>query len=340
MDWKPKHKRAHRLLHAAAICDQTSSTWKIYQDASQRPFGNPIHFLLSYYYIKQIAKNDEQFIKIVEQYQHLGRGKIFIDSGVFTFMGKVGIKHGIKDAHVPQLDNDLDKFQSFVEGYAHFLKITDSYWDIAIDFDADTFLGSCVTDELHRILLDRSRVSKDRIMRVYHSARKGVYNWWKDLCRNENYQWIGIEGILHRWNPDFYSPLIDIAHHNGKLVHVLAATPLTFLRNVSADSVDSSTHTQGGRNAILLTPLGIIDFKEYQKDKHSKNHYSQLDTDTYAKLLSFIDFMDYKIDDLLGKEGTRARNVINLLSMNGYYDVPFIETSRQMDLFRSTHFEE
>jgi len=334
--------RANRLIHALTVSNPGGHFWDdVYSRVSERPEGIPFNILLTYYYLKSCSgrKSAEAQSHLTKLHRGLTNGgMLLIDSGVYS----LNVQHGVDirsysiTTSRESLDNiaesgreALQLFTDYVDDYAEYLKVSAEHWDYAFDFDADIFLGSEITDDLHERLVKRSGLDRKRFIRVYHLARSDVTTWWKNLCKDERYEYIAIEGgTTHKRNPIFYRPLVELAHKHGKKVHVLAASSLPLIQRVPIDTFDSTTHLSGGRFGNLFTPLGAIDFSRAGIKPPS---YIDLPIDMKKELHRYLNKLGLSIEEIIASP--YSRNLANIWYMNKYWDVPFVEREQSITLF-------
>lgn len=334
--------RANRLIHALTVSNPGGHFWDdVYSRVPERPEGIPFNILLTYYYLRLCSgrKSVEAQAELTELHRGLTNGGILlIDSGVYS----LNVQHGvdIRSYNVTTSKESLDNiadvgkgslqiYIDYVDGYADFLKASEAHWDYAFDFDADIFLGSVITDELHERLVERSGLPRDRFIRVYHLARSDVTTWWKNLCKDDRYEVIAIEGgTTHKRNPAFYRPLVELAHTHGKKVHVLAASSLPLIQDVAIDMFDSTTHLSGGRFGNLFTPFGAIDFSRMGIKPPA---YGDLPPDVQKELCAYLEGMGLSLQEII--DSPYSRNLANIWYMNTHWDVEYIEKEQSISLF-------
>lgn len=332
---------AGRIIHSLTVSTTKGKFWnEVYAHVKEHPSGIPFNILLTYFYIKSSAMSSGGFkeqVKIVENYRNLvGDGIIMLDSGIYTFKAQLGMptyRGATEESRKQAIEEGLksiEMFEEWVDLYAKFLKLSSNYWDFAIDFDADPVLGDDIADEMHKRLLTLSGIDKSRILRVHHVVRQDVGSWWRSLCGDPDYSRVAIEaGVQHGNKPEFFSPLIDVAHKHGKKVHVLGVSSPKFLRGVPVDTVDSTTHLMGGKFGYVETPIGKLSFA---KNTESDDHISKVSPDTLKYLTEYWrDEYNLTVEDLM--KSPYKRNLINIWHMNQYWDIPYVPRDKPIPLF-------
>ena len=323
-----KYHGKNRLVHAVSVCDKGNTDYEnIYSRVGK--FNITFNVLLSYFYIIEKAKNLDDTIKLLTNWRRLCTGKLLIDSGIFTLMTKKGVTFGgnPNEHHLIQNSSYSQEISEYTLKYVDFLNNTRELWDYAIDMDADLLLPVDYVDRLHIKTLELAKFRSEKMIRVYHSVRENVNEWWERLCKNHDYEWVGIESIGHRWNPQFYKPLISIAHSQGKKVHILAASSKRFFERVEMDSADSSSHLNGGRNMSIFSPWGEIHFGTYDD---SRKHYSHLGCKERDILMDKLYEAGFTWEDMFIREN---RILYNIWYMSKHWDVPYVETPQSLRLF-------
>ncbi len=338
---------ARRLIHAVTVSNRKGVFWKhVYSRVHEHPAGDEFSSLLTYYYLKSAAKTMAERARILRNYRELSKGNwVLIDSGVFSFKTRFGLRPTNRPLNADGLaaliergKKMLPEFERYVDEYADFLVASEDAWDYAFDFDADQFLGPDITDALHERLMKRCGLPRSRIIKVYHVARPNVKEWWSQLCANPDYKFLAIEGGgIHARSPHFYRPLIDEAHRNNKLVHVLAATSPTFIKSVPIDTCDSSSHLVGGKFGNVMTPMGNISFSR-TPGKGSKQHIELLSPRNFQIMEEYLNQYSLTIEDL--KASPYTRNLVNIWFMDSNWDIPFVEQERPFDLFSTNAYFE
>lgn len=332
--------RGNRLLHALTVTGKGHFWDDVYSRVSEQPEGIPFNILLTYYYFqKTCGKTLVEQVEVLKRYNFITNGgKILLDSGIYSF----NVRHGVDirkystettreglDLIAKEGKSSLPLCKDYVDEYAKFLAMSENYWDYAFDFDADIFLGSKITDELHERLIERSGVDRSRFIRVYHIARPNTDTWWKTMCEDDRYEYLAIEGgTIHKWDPAFYNPLVDLAHTNNKKVHILAVSPLSLTREVPVDTFDNTTHLIGGRFGTLLTPWGQIDFS---RGKIRPPSYEDLSDAAQKDICNYLSNLGLSIEEII--ESPYSRNLANIWFMNKYWDLPYVKKSKTLPLF-------
>lgn len=316
---------ADRIIHAIPHLASTKSkqAQMIYIPVA------PINALVSYY---SLRKRDPQ--KALSQLQmvrtNICQDKLLVlDCGVYSIKSQYGLiaekKYagsdylGIRDAVMERYDELVE----YVERYAEFLDLAYDIYDYAFDFDADTMIGEIESDKLSDRIFEGLGDNKlDKIVRTYHIARFGVEEWWEDLCQDPRFKIVAIEGgSQHRGNPEFYRYLIDIAHQNGKKVHLLAITGAIYPRIVPADYMDASTHSMGGRKAKIDTPWG--NFQLGRSEKRSQ-HIKHQPKELQQRVAEWVDSYGFTLKQMMEEpDGAYYRQQYNILYMNDHWDVPY-----------------
>jgi len=334
--------RANRLIHALTISTPGGHFWDdVYSRVPEQSIGIPFNILLTYYYVRICSKykTPKQQADIVRNHRRITNGGIIlIDSGVYS----LNVRHGVNirsyniettrgglDSIAEEGKGLLDLYTNYVDEYAEFLAASKDYWDYAFDFDADIFLGSSITDMLHERLISQGGLDRKRLIRVYHIARPDVNTWWRDLCEDDRYEYIAIEGgTTHRRDPTFYNPLIALAHTHGKRVHILAVSAPRFTQRVAVDTFDCTSHLSGGRFGSLLTPWGAVDFS---RDGIKPPAYKDLSTHVRSDLHDYLADLGLTIDEIISSP--YSRNLANIWFMNKYWDVAYAEEAQSLSLF-------
>lgn len=332
--------RANRLIHSLTICKPGMMYWdNTYSIIPHHPYGRPFNILLTYYYMQQLYPSLSDCVNLLKLYRRdiAKEGKIFIDSGIYTLKAKLGFH--ILDSGWTETDKivareqaqkELPEFRKYVDKYAEFLRASKGIWDYAIDFDADQFLGSDITDQLYNRLLQQSALDSHDIVRVYHIARPNTTAWWNRLCTSGQHKCLAIEGgALHKWSPRFYKPLIDVAHQHNVTVHVFAAGSKSFLRDIPCDTADSTTHLVGSRFGRVFTPGGKINMSHKIL---GEDHYNNL-LPAYREQLCKMWKEEYGYTAQQLQSSYEIRCLINIWHMNRFWDVPYIEREGAIPLF-------
>lgn len=330
--------RANRLLHAITVSNMKSIWWtQVYSNVVHSQAGRPFNILLTYWYIRKAGKTQSERVKIVQKYRELigKESKLYIDSGVFSLKVQLGFKMFDDIDNVAERANaakkrgmeQLDELVAYVSEYARFLHESSHLWDYAFNFDSDFFLPTEQTDDLNILLLNLSKIPKKKLIYVYHTCREFDGDWWEHLCDNIDYTYLAI-GTGVTQDPPHYTKLIKRAHSRGKYVHTLGIASRNFLRDVPVDTGDSTTHLIGGKFALLMLPHGKVSFS---KVPNTEDHYLNIDASQREVVDDYIKKMGMTVPDII--ESPYKRNIMNIWTMNKYWDIPFVETSEQLDLF-------
>lgn len=167
-------------------------------------------------------------------------GRLFLDSGAFSFMNSV---------------KDKVNFDDYVAEYAGF--INRYHIDHYFELDLDTIIGVKET----RKMTDRlEAMTGKQCIPVFHACR-GM-DGWRRMLKQYPYVAIGASGITAecRWvkNDKILLSLVQMAHENGVKVHGLGYTRLKNINDTTIpfDSVDSSACLSGGRFATVYKFTG------------------------------------------------------------------------------------
>lgn len=335
--------RANRLIHALTVSTPGGHFWDdVYNRVPEHQDGCPFNILLTYFYIKCCTgcKTAKQQATIIENHKRIvNGGMILIDSGVYSFNSKYGmdIRSVTVDSPGAVIDNIIEEgkkslpmYREYANSYADFLRASEASWDYAIDFDADIFLGSDLTDEIHEEIIKRSGLDRRRFIRVvHHLARPDATTWCMNLCEDTRYEYIALDGgSLHKRNPDFYRPLVNMAHAQNKKVHVFAISSPSLTQAVDIDTFDSTSHLSGGRFGNLFTPWGNIDFS---RGKIKPPSYEDLSSDAQEDVRNYVLEYGLTIEEMIASP--YSRNLINIWYMNKYWDLPYVEKEEAMPLF-------
>jgi len=104
-----------------------------------------------------------------------------------------------------------------------------------------------------------------------------------------------------------------------------------FLKSVNVDTADSSVHLIGGQFGTVITPYGKVTFSRSAKEERQSNHFDNLETDVQEVLRDHWSTYGMTPEELA--EIPYSRGIMNIWHMNEYWDIPYIETDRTVDLF-------
>lgn len=336
--------RANRLVHALTVSSPGGHFWDdVYSRVPERPEGIPFNILLTYFYLRMSPgeKTASRLASIIKNHRKLvgPNSKILIDSGVYSLNAKYGVD--IRNETVDSLGitpesivnegiKQLQMYKDYANDYADLLSASADWWDYAVDFDADIFLGSDNTDEIHETIVKRSGLSRKRFIRVaHHVARPNATAWYIELCKDDRYEYVALDGgMLHKRDPNFYGPLVDLAHKYNKKVHVFAVSSPSFTQKIPIDTFDSTSHLSGGRFGRLFTPWGDIDFS---RKGIKPPTYESLSNHLRKVVDKYITSYGLTVEEIIASP--YSRNLANIWFMNKYWDGFYIERKQSISLF-------
>lgn len=328
--------RANRLIHALTVSRLKGKFFaEVYSPVPKRPEGIPFNILLTYFYMKPYHNISGEHIDIMKGHRELvGDSLIVIDSGIYTFFSTFGVNTAVHTKASEHIINkgmsQLKEIIAYTKDYARFLRDTSQYWDIAVDFDADSFLEESIVDKIHEDIIDTVGVDRSRFMRVYHHERPNCRDWWKDMCKDPRYIYLGIgSGTRKDW--ELYTYMADFAHERGKEVHAFGLGSPSFLRTTPVDTADTTSHLAGGKFGRVYTPVGIVSFAS-SNEKDINKQYDNLTAETQDWLRELWK-SKYNITVEQLKESPYVRNTLNIWHMNEFWDVPYVEKENSLPLF-------
>ena len=293
--------------------------------------------LFSYMYLKN---KDPQWTRNLLSRTKTVAQKIYIDSGVFSFIRKMkmpGLNRKIF-AVPPEVRSEVNRqaiarmaeFEQYTRAYVKFLNDYDEYIDWSFDMDIDIVADVASANRLYAYMRKHCK-SPQKIIRIWHFTRS--YEDWQRWCDSGEYTYLSLEGAgSHDRDVDFYKRFISYAHARNIKVHVLAMTSPVFLKHVNCDTADSSSWSMGGRYASVYTPTGIISFAakggvaySSQKQWNSLSKLKQKEVITWIRKGG----LDYTPEDLLASDshGWKARNLVNIYYYRSIGNAPVNKVS-------------
>ena len=327
-------KRANRLVHALTVSRLKGIFFsQVYSPVSKHPLGNPFNILLTYYYMRPYHNGTNEHIDIMRAHRKMvGDALIIIDSGVFSYFSVFGVDTAThtesRDHIISEGMSRLPEIFQYTKNYAEFLRDTSQYWDIAVDFDADSFLEEAIVDKVHEELIDTVGVDRSRFMRVFHYERPDCRGWWKRICQDPRYKYLGI-GSGNRRDWEFYTHMTEFAHKYDKKVHAFGLGSPSFLKSAPVDLADTTSHLVGGRFGRVFTPIGIVSFAS---NNVKDTLYDNLDPKTKQELADLWE-NKYHISVEQLRESPYVRNTLNIWHMNEFWDVPYERKEKILPLF-------
>lgn len=165
----------------------------------------------------------------------------YLDSGVFTFMQRAGLK-GIKTANT---DSSWESFLVLARSYIAYLKDHADLWDWIIELDVEELYGVEAADHFRRRLRE---VVGDRLFPVWHVQRGE--SGWQEMIREFPYVCISTSNALGSTNIRARRQVREMiyqAHAAGVKVHFLGCSSIGIWSEYGVDTMDSSSWTYGPR---------------------------------------------------------------------------------------------
>jgi hypothetical protein len=261
--------------------------------------------LASYYYLHDNNRAINKVLEFVDK----TKAKVYIDSGIYSLKGKLGITVSkpiwqfTEQDRADMLKKSREKgkdYDTFFEAYMKFMQKYYDNFDHFFNFDVEEFLGFDYVDKYTDIQLE---AFPEKAIVVWHQVRG--WQAWKDMCQKYDYLSV-CGGYELRYNVPFYRALLKEVQ--GKC-HALALSSPYYVTRIDCDSCDSTSWLMGGKYADVYTPLGMkkVNFGKKQMPD-SFNCQSEL---VKKELAEYFKSIGFTIDDLY--EGYKSRIRANII---------------------------